>query len=78
MNNSDLDKLITSLLQYKFPEKDKEKENERIALLICNKAKEILSQEKNIVYLNAPITVSINLKMSFNRFVEIFMVNFMI
>ena len=45
---------------------------------LCDAAKNILSKESNVVLLNAPLTVSIYLKTLFFRYVEIFMVNFMI
>jgi hypothetical protein len=48
---ADLDKHINLLRKCEYIRDEKEVKK------LCDKAKEILSQEGNVIYLNAPITV---------------------
>jgi hypothetical protein len=48
---ADLDKHISLLRKCEYIRDEKEVKK------LCDKAKEILSQEGNVIYLNAPITV---------------------
>ena len=70
----ELDKHIGHLrkCEYIRDEKDVKK--------LCEKAKEILSQEGNVIYLNAPITVKMRIIYNCDkfRFAEIFMGSFTI
>ena len=49
--NAELDKYIEQLKSCKYIQDD------RAVKKICEKAKELLLKEENIIYLNAPITV---------------------
>jgi serine/threonine-protein phosphatase 4 catalytic subunit len=49
--NSELDKYIEQLKSCKYIQDD------RAVKKLCEKAKELLMKEENIIYLNAPITV---------------------
>ena len=49
--NAELDKYIEQLKSCKYIQDD------RAVKKLCEKAKEILSKEENVIYLNAPITV---------------------
>ena len=49
--NAELDKYIEQLKQCKYIQDD------RAVKKLCEKAKELLTKEENIIYLNAPITV---------------------
>ena len=69
--NAELDKYIENLKKCEYIQDD------RAVKTLCEKAIELLNKEENIIYLNAPITVSNNIK-NFYRYVVIFMVNFMI
>ena len=74
--NAELDKYIEQLKSCKYIQDD------RAVKKLCEKAKELLLKEENIIYLNAPITVRkkilLNIKKSNYRFVVISMGNFMI
>ncbi len=75
MDNGELDKQIELLKNCEYIK------DSNYVKQLCEKAKEILSQQENIIYLNAPITVSNFYHNKFNilfRFVATFMVNFMI
>ena len=75
MDNGELDKQIELLKNCEYIK------DTNYVKQLCEKAKEILSQQENIIYLNAPITVSNFYHNIFNilfRFVATFMVNFMI
>ena len=75
MDNGELDKQIELLKNCEYIK------DINYVKQLCEKAKEILSQQENIIYLNAPITVSTFYHNIFNilfRFVATFMVNFMI
>ena len=50
--NSELDKYIEQLKSCKYIQDD------RAVKKLCEKAKELLMKEENVIYLNAPITVS--------------------
>ena len=52
--NAELDKYIEQLKQCKYIQDD------RAVKKLCEKAKELLTKEENIIYLNAPITVRKN------------------
>ena len=52
--NAELDKYIEQLKSCKYIQDD------RAVKKLCEKAKELLSKEENIIYLNAPITVRKN------------------
>ena len=54
--NAELDKYIEQLKSCKYIQDD------RAVKKLCEKAKELLSKEENIIYLNAPITVRKNKK----------------
>ena len=54
--NSELDKYIESLKKCEYTQDDKAVKK------LCEKAKELLMKEENIIYLNAPITVRKNKK----------------
>ena len=54
--NAELDKYIEQLKQCKYIQDD------RAVKKLCEKAKELLMKEENIIYLNAPITVRKKLK----------------
>jgi len=56
-NNSDIDAYIETLLKCEYI-KEEEVKN------LCDKAKEILINMTNIVYLSSPITVSININVN--------------
>ena len=49
--NSELDKYIESLKKYEYIQDDKAVKK------LCEKAKELLMKEENIIYLYSPITV---------------------
>jgi serine/threonine-protein phosphatase 4 catalytic subunit len=49
--NAELDKYIEQLKSCKYIQDD------RAVKKLCEKAKELLMKEENIIYLNAPITV---------------------
>ena len=49
--NSELDKYIENLKKCEYIQDD------RAVKKLCEKAKELLIKEENIIYLNAPITV---------------------
>lgn len=70
----EVDKYIETLKKCEFirDEKDVKK--------LCEKAKEILSKEDNVIYLNSPITVKTynNTKYILTRSVVIYMVSFTI
>ena len=72
--NAELDKYIEQLKSCKYIQDD------RAVKKLCEKAKELLMKEENIIYLNAPITVSkkIFLKKFNFRYVVIYMDNFTI
>ena len=75
MDNGELDKQIELLKNCEYIK------DINYVKQLCENAKEILSQQENIIYLNAPITVSNFYHNIFNilfRFVATFMVNFMI
>ena len=75
MDNGELDKQIELLKNCEYIK------DINYVKQLCEKPKEILSQQENIIYLNAPITVSNFYHNIFNilfRFVATFMVNFMI
>ena len=57
--NSELDKYIEQLKSCKYIQDD------RAVKKLCEKAKELLMKEENIIYLNAPITVRKILKKKF-------------
>lgn len=74
--NNELDKYIEKLEKCEYI-------SEKDVKLLCNKAKDQLSKEENVIYLESPITV-INNDILYNiqimlliRYVEIYMVNFM-
>ena len=74
MDNAELDKHIETLKKCEYIS------DQNAVKRLCDKAKELLSQEENVVYLDIPITVrnkiiTIN---KFFRFVVISMGNFMI
>jgi hypothetical protein len=74
MDNAELDKHIETLKKCEYIS------DANAVKRLCDKAKEILSKQDNIIYLDAPITVrnkiiTIN---KFFRFVVISMGNFMI
>ena len=50
--NAELDKYIEQLKSCKYIQDD------RAVKKLCEKAKELLMKEENVIYLNAPITVS--------------------
>ena len=50
--NAELDKYIEQLKSCKYIQDD------RAVKKLCEKAKELLIKEENIIYLNSPITVS--------------------
>ena len=52
--NAELDKYIEQLKGCKYIQDD------RAVKKLCEKAKELLTKEENIIYLNAPITVRKN------------------
>ena len=52
--NTELDKYIEQLKSCKYIQDD------RAVKKLCEKAKELLTKEENIIYLNAPITVRKN------------------
>jgi serine/threonine-protein phosphatase 4 catalytic subunit len=52
--NAELDKYIEQLKRCEYIQDD------RAVKKLCEKAKELLIKEENIIYLNAPITVSKN------------------
>ena len=52
--NAELDKYIEQLKSCKYIQDD------RAVKKLCEKAKELLMKEENIIYLNAPITVRKN------------------
>ena len=55
MDNSELERHIETLKKCEYI-------NDANAVKrLCDKAKELLSQEENVIYLNAPITVRSNL-----------------
>ena len=54
--NAELDKYIEQLKQCKYIQDD------RAVKKLCEKAKELLMKEENIIYLNAPITVRKKIK----------------
>ena len=54
--NSELDKYIENLKKCEYIQDDREVKK------LCEKAKELLIKEENIIYLNAPITVRKNKK----------------
>ena len=54
--NSELDKYIESLKKCEYIQDDKAVKK------LCEKAKELLMKEENIIYLNAPITVRKKIK----------------
>ena len=74
--NAELDKYIEQLKSCKYIQDD------RAVKKLCEKAKELLMKEENIIYLNAPITVrkifQKNILKYKYRYVVIYMVNFMI
>jgi hypothetical protein len=53
MDNAELDKHIANLKNCEYIDINAVKR-------LCDKAKELLSKEENIIYLNSPITVRIN------------------
>ena len=76
--NLDLDRFIEQLRKCEYIQDD------RAVKTLCDKAKELLAKDENVIYLSTPITV-ITFKylqkycsISYFRYVEIFMVNFMI
>ena len=66
--NNEIDKFIETLEKCEYI-------SEKDVKFLCDKAKEQLSKEENVIYLEAPITVS---KVYNFRYVVIFMVSFMI
>ena len=74
MDFSELDKHIENLKNCQYIQ------DVNAVKIICEMAKKLLSQEENIIYLNAPIIVRQikNYLLIINRFVVIFTVNFMI
>ena len=52
--NAELDKYIEQLKSCKYIQDD------RAVKKLCEKAKELLTKEENVIYLNAPITVRKN------------------
>ena len=54
--NAELDKYIEQLKSCKYIQDD------RAVKKLCEKAKELLTKEENIIYLNAPITVRKKIK----------------
>ena len=74
MDFSQLDKHIETLKNCQYIQ------DANAVKIICDMAKSLLSKEENVIYLSAPITVRKfkNNSFLFNRFVVIFMVNFMI
>ena len=73
--NAELDKYIEQLKRCEYIQDD------RAVKKLCEKAKELLIKEENIIYLNAPITVSKNYNriiIIIYRYVVISMVNFTI
>ena len=54
--NAELDKYIEQLKSCKYIQDD------RAVKKLCEKAKELLMKEENIIYLNAPITVRKKIK----------------
>ena len=75
--NAELDKYIEQLKRCEYIQDD------RAVKKLCEKAKELLIKEENIIYLNAPITVSKNNNKNYNyntiyRYVVTSMVNFTI
>ena len=69
--NAELDKYIENLKKCEYIQDDKAVKK------LCEKAKELLMKEENIIYLFSPITVS-NKNIINYRYVVIFMANFMI
>ena len=69
--NAELDKYIEHLKKCEYIQDD------RAVKKLCEKAKELLTKEENIIYLNAPITVR-KINIFKYRFVVIFTANFMI
>jgi len=49
--NAELDKYIESLQKCEYIQDDK------VVKKLCDKAKELLMKEENVIYLNSPITV---------------------
>ncbi len=74
MDNTELDKHIETLKKCEYIS------DQNAVKRLCDKAKELLSQEENVVYLDIPITVrkKIIVRINIFRFVVIFMENFMI
>ena len=68
--NAELDKYIEKLKKCEYIQDDKAVKK------LCEKAKELLMKEENIIYLYSPITVR-NIIIIY-RFVVIYMANFMI
>ena len=64
--NVKLDQFIEKLQQCEYIQDDKSVKE------LCEKAKEILSKEENIIYLNAPITVRKKYNMNYNKYIFIF------
>jgi len=58
--NAELDKYIEQLKRCEYIQDD------RAVKKLCEKAKELLIKEENIIYLNAPITVSKNNNKNYN------------
>ena len=52
--NNEIDKVIETLVKCEYI-------SEKDVKLLCDKAKEQLSKEENVIYLEAPITVRYNL-----------------
>ena len=69
--NAELDKYIENLKKCEYIQDDKAVKK------LCEKAKELLMKEENIIYLYSPITVRNKNKIHY-RFVATFMANFMI
>ena len=74
MENAELDKHIETLKKCEYIS------DPNAVKRLCDKAKELLSKEENVIYLDAPITVrnKIIINIFWIRFVVIFMGNFMI
>ena len=68
--NAELDKYIEKLKKCEYIQDDKAVKK------LCEKAKELLMKEENLIYLYSPITVR-NIIIIY-RFVVIYMANFMI
>lgn len=50
-SNNDVDKCIEKLLKFEFV-------TEKEVKMLCEKAKELLIKEENVIFLDSPITVS--------------------